>query len=386
MIPMSIIEKLKTIFDIVSSSPFFFISFIIAVILLILVIISLKKYKKVNTKLFVISWLFITGVLVIKYYSFIIALADSFIENVFMAIYFPNLAVFTIVLLITNISLFHSILKKDKDMVYRIIQITTAILIDFLFILILDTVVKNNIDIYSQTEVYQNTNLFVLLESSMAIFTIDVALNVIIFIIKKLLNYKKEPIKQDLPQQNISTQATQQQTPVVERPKSNIQVVPAQITQSIPIATTNVVTPQYKPQIMPEVNVVPAVNNVNRVNNSFINNTNNTNTNNTNLNQGLYAGTNSQSFSASNVKIINNNNSILDNSVQFNNIPKQNEFMPINTPTQVVQTPSILNTNISQNINRNQSINQSIQSQNNSDTNTNYFIPQNNQNDDIEKL
>ena len=100
----------------------------------------------------------------------------------------------------------------------------------------------------------------------------------------------------------------------------------------------------------------------------------------------MYAGTNSQSFSASNVKIINNNNSILDNSVQFNNIPKQNEFMPINTPTQVVQTPSILNTNISQNINRNQSINQSIQSQNNSDTNTNYFIPQNNQNDDIEKL
>lgn len=385
MIPMSIIEKLKTIFDIVSSSSFFFIALIIAAILLILVIINLKKYKKVNTKLFVISWLFITIVLVIKYYKFIIALADSFIENIFMAIYFPNLAIFTIVLLITNISLFHSVLKKDKDMVYRIIQITTAILIDFLFILILDTIVKNNIDIYSQTEVYQNTNLFVLLESSMAIFTIDVALNVIIFIIKKLLNYKKQPTKQELSQQNISTQTTQQQTSVVEQPKPNVLTIPTQVTQSIPIATTNVATPQYKPQIIPEANVVPAINNVNRVNNGFINNTNNTNINNIIPNQILYTETNNQSLPTNNVKIINNN-SILDNSAQFNNIPQQKEFIPVNTSTQVVQTPSILNTNISQSINPKPSISQPIQSQNNSNNNSNYFMPPNNQNDDIEKL
>lgn len=410
MVPTSIIEKLKTIFNTIVSSSFFFIALIIAIVLLILIMISLKKYKKVNTKLFIVSWIFIIIALIVKYYEFMINLLDSFIENIFMAIYFPNFAVFTIVLLITNISLFHSSLKKDKDMIYKIIQITSAILIDLLFILILDTTAKNNIDIYSQTEVYQNNELFVLLESSMAIFTVNVILNMIVFIIKKLLNYKTIPQSQGLQQEKTPVSTIQQS--MIEEPKSNSIIstnskIPAAtytdnivtnqsnhfithpnstiIAQNTPsnMHTSDINKSQYQTKRIPEANIVPAVNNINRVNNSFINNTNNISSN-----QNLHTGINPQSLLTNNVKIINNNNSIPDTSAQFNNVSQQNEFMPIsNSPqTSTIQAPSILNANIPQSINTNQNINQPLQSPNNSNVNCNNFISQNNQNDKIEQL
>lgn len=411
MIPTSIIEKLKTIFNIISSSPFFFIALIIAIVLLILVIISLKKYKKVNTKLFVISWIFVVIVLIIKYHAFIINLIDSFIENIFMAIYFPNFAVFTIVLLITNISLFHSVLKKDQDMIYKIIQSISAILIDFLFILILDTTAKNNIDIYSQTEVYQNNDLFVLLESSMAIFTVDVALNTIVFIIKKLLNHNKLPQENNIPQEQNSIPIVQQ--PVVEESKPNIPVVNTpsiqpttptymnnittnQINPSIMnhnntvnkqspnIYNNNMVTNQYKTENIPEVNIVPAVNNVNKSNNNFVINNNVAN------NQSYYSNVTQQPRATINVQTINNSNSILDTSAQLNNVPKQNEFMTMNniTQTPTMSAPSILNNNFQPANNTQQNINQQPQNLTNlnNNSNANIFIQPNNQNNNIEHL
>ena len=186
MIPISITEKLKTLFGIISSSTFFLVALIISVILLITIIISLKKFKKIGKKLFIISWIVVVVVLLVRYYEYIFQLGDSFIENIFMAIYFPNLAVFTIVLIANNTMLYTSILKRELDMIYRIIWITSAILTNFLFIIILDIVVSSKVDIYTASSVYANKSLFVLLEINMAIFTVAVILTIICLIVKKI--------------------------------------------------------------------------------------------------------------------------------------------------------------------------------------------------------
>lgn len=376
MVPISLIEKLKTIFNVISSSSFFFIALIISIILLILVIISLKKYKKVNTKLFIIAWLVIVILLIIKYHAFILALSDSFIENIFMAIYFPNLAIFTIVIIVSNISLFYSIIKKDRDMIYRIIQIVSAILINFLFILILDTIVKNNIDVYSQTEIYQNNNLFVLLECSMAIFTVNIALTFIIYIIKKLLKTKKTHNDNQAIKENSNIQASQ--IPVNQQFNQSISNIPS---QSYIMPNTTSINNNITNNSLSEAIIVPDINNVNRTNNNLTINNNDIRPTNQAIN---YTGVINQVKNNAVIKQPTTQVSILDNSIQFNNNTTQQNGFTNRVENQQVNFVAPNSNNV-QNINNNTTINknqQNISPQNNQ----HYFIPDNNTSNNIEVL
>lgn len=329
MVPTSLIEKLKTIYNIISSNPFFFVALIIVIILLILVAISLKKYKKINIKLFMFVWILITALIIIKYHKFILNLGDSLIENVLMAIYFPNIAIFTIVLIISNVTLFYSIIKKDLNMVYKVMQITSAIIINFLFVLILDTVVANNIDIYSQTEVYQNNELFVLLETSMLIFTINVVLTSMIFIIKKLLkSTNKKTTDNTKVVQSLPPSAT-----LIEQPIQNPN------TYSTPVTTV-----QLNNSIKPFESIMPkTAENINMTNTSFSTNYNNS----PSINSTQYTNT-GQPFINNLTQPTNNQESILHYSQPIVN----NQRITTNTQTQQVNNVSIINqTPISQNAN-----------------------------------
>ena len=241
MVPTTLVEKLKTIYNLVSSNPFFFVALISALILLILIVIILKKEKKINIKLFLIVWATITTAILVKYHKFILSLSDSLIENIVMAIYFPNFAIFTIVLIISNVSLFFNVTKKDINIAYKTIQIPSAVLINFLFVLILDIVATNHIDVYSQTEVYQNNNLYVLLELCMLIFTISIILTLMVYMIKRLLKTipKNNNTKIASPQQFIGTV---ENTKIINANPVNIGIPPiTSTTQPMPntISATN---------------------------------------------------------------------------------------------------------------------------------------------------
>ena len=308
MIPMSITEKLKTLFGIISSSTFFLIALIISVILLITIIISLKKFKKIGKKLFIISWIVVVIVLLVRYYEYIFQLADSFIENIFMAIYFPNLAVFTMALIINNAMLYTSILKRSLDMIYRIIWITSAILTNFLFVLILDIVVSSKIDIYTASSVYSNKNLFVLLEINMAIFTVSIILTIICFVIKKITRDKKSnitnineysnpvvtPVQTPLVENKVSPVINQQanipvrqnsiqSSPVINNQNVNTTVTPT----AIPVTTQPILAPisNSNKQNFPQPTINNQNNNVNNTNFRMTNNINANVNNNNNINQ-----------------------------------------------------------------------------------------------------
>lgn len=257
MVPISLVEKLKTLLDIISSSSFFYAALVIAVVLLILIFINIKRQQKINNILFTIGWLFVIIVLFIKYHQSIFALGDNFIENIFMAIYFPNLAVYTFVMIVSNASLFYSVFKKDIEIITKIINVISSILIDFLFILILDIIVANNIDIYSKSEVYQNNNLFVLLEITMIIFTLWLLSLLIIKGIKRLLRHGKKNIK--IESNDIVNDQVVNKSSFVNYQK------PEKVSPKPTIINSNF---NYGPTV--EANVVPAINNVNVVNHNRV--------------------------------------------------------------------------------------------------------------------
>ena len=199
MIDFSFTEKLVQLKDILLSSPFFFISLIVGIILLIIMIIGINHRKRINRIIFIISWIFVIGFCIFRYFNFFVSIFDRLFGRIVQEIYFPSISVYTVMLIFTNILFTYSLLNKKLANIYKIINITMSMTLDFLFIIILDTIMKKNIDIYADLVAYTNPELLVLLEVSMIIFATWMSIIIMIFLVKKyavkkvfINNYKEQ--------------------------------------------------------------------------------------------------------------------------------------------------------------------------------------------------
>lgn len=192
----SIVQKLKILNDIVISSPAFFICFFSGLLILLVYLLSVLLRKKISKYFFLSIWVIAFVSIIIVYHKFVFNLFDNLFNNVFMAIYFPNLAVYSIIIIVSNVVFIYSLLNKKVGIKHKIINSISTILLDILLLLIIDIVTKNNINVYEQLTVYSNSNLLVLLELSTAIFTSWILLNLLASAHSKLKIYDKKKSKE----------------------------------------------------------------------------------------------------------------------------------------------------------------------------------------------
>lgn len=185
MVDFSFLEKLNQLKDIALSSPFFFASLLVGIILLVIMIIGIKKNRRINKIIFIISWIFVLGFVIFKYFNFIVSIFDRFFGRIVEELYFPSLSIYTLMLISINIVFVYSTLKKNLALIFRISNIATAMELDLLFVLILDVITKSEIDIYSKIDVYSDPKLMVLLEFSMFIFMFWLLLIGLLILIRK---------------------------------------------------------------------------------------------------------------------------------------------------------------------------------------------------------
>ena len=148
-------------------------------------IIGIKKNRKIPRVIFILSWFFVFVFVIVRYYSSISYIFDRLLGRLVEEIYFPSISIYTIVLIVTNVVFIISLLKKKIHILFKLINLMMGTSINFLFFLILDTIAKNNIDIYTEVSAYSNPNLLVLLEFSMFLFMIWLLMLIILLLIKK---------------------------------------------------------------------------------------------------------------------------------------------------------------------------------------------------------
>lgn len=171
MVQLTLVEKIQSLLEIVKSSSLFIIAFLIGAAIISLIIMDYISNKKVNGKLYISALVFTMGFILVKYFKPLLNLADNLVEEIISIIYFPNLAVFLFILLSINVITLYTLIK-NKYFIHKIISVISAISIDFLFILILDIIAKNNIDIYAKLTVFSNKELLVLIELTTGIYTV----------------------------------------------------------------------------------------------------------------------------------------------------------------------------------------------------------------------
>lgn len=217
----TIIEKLNIIKDMVLTQPELPIVFACFMILGIILFAFSKMKKSKYIKLFLLSYILILLALIIGYNVDMYKLLDYFINNVFYLLIFPNIAVYTGMLIASNILLLTGVLGNSNSKIIKIINVIFYSLIGLFTYLIMDVIVTNKIDVYSLIDVYSNETLFALLQLSMILFIIWTVIRIIIKITNKLLTKKQN----HTPIENTEEEVVNQNDGSLYTPnKSNIEI------------------------------------------------------------------------------------------------------------------------------------------------------------------
>lgn len=186
---LTISERLNALIDVIFSSPFFIILFSFMVLTAITFTVYSATKSKTSKIILTISYALSLSFLLIKYGKLILELFDTFIDQIFVAIYFPNLITYVCMVVITSLLMIATIISKKFKKFIRICNILAFTIIEFLFVLTIDLISKSNISLFDKTILYSNQTLMILIQASMAVFACWVGLLIVNLVIS-LVNLK----------------------------------------------------------------------------------------------------------------------------------------------------------------------------------------------------
>ena len=189
MADLSIVEKIKLLFNTAISTPFFIFYALVGILLIIFMIIDIKKNKKFSKIIYIISSIFLITFFLIKYFNVIVKIIDSFIEIILKALYFPNLGIYVMMLIIINGTLIYHLISKKVYKSSRIISSIVTVLIDFIFIMIIGIIASEKIDVTSEIKLYSDATILTLLQVSMALFASEYMLLLLVKISHRFKKY-----------------------------------------------------------------------------------------------------------------------------------------------------------------------------------------------------
>ncbi len=194
MTQTTILDKLKIILD-VSMSSKLFIAVILFIILITLVSLTTNRKNVKRTKIiYGLTYLIIIATIIVFYYDSLGKMFDYMMNNFFIVLYFPNVAVYLAAIIITNIIVLVSVFNFKTPKLVRNINVIIYGIINYLLALVLNVVTKNNLVIFSQTSIYGNESAQAIIEISSTIFMIWLAFLVIYKMIR-MYQKKDEPVR-----------------------------------------------------------------------------------------------------------------------------------------------------------------------------------------------
>ncbi len=196
MSKISLAEKWQILLEVTKSSYWFLLIIVLLGILGIMLLNTNKKTKNRNKKIYIVSSSIIVVLIIIMYHGPITNIFDYMMNNLFIAIYFPNLAIYFAALIIMNIILWISLFHSKTSEIIKKTNITVYILMNYLLVLILSIINKDNLDVFTQSSVYNNKNATALIELSSLLFIIWILFLIVYKIILSYLTKdEKEKIK-----------------------------------------------------------------------------------------------------------------------------------------------------------------------------------------------
>lgn len=190
MSKLSLFDKIGVLLETTASSNLHIFACLLFIVLGLALSTTNKNNEKKN-KIFYISYIiFILIFILVSHASSLGKMFSYMMNNFFIVVYFPNLAIYLAAIIITNIILFISVFSFKTTKKIKNLNIVVFTIMNYLLLLILNVINKNNLDIFSKESIYENKECLALIELSSTIFIIWILFLVVYRII--LIYLRKE--------------------------------------------------------------------------------------------------------------------------------------------------------------------------------------------------
>ena len=185
-------KELSLFFKIISENKFSIVILLFLIFLTFIFITTNKKNIKTTKKIYIGIYSFITLFLLIFNGKHLGKFFDYMMNNFFIAIYFPNFAIYFAAIIISNIIVLISIFNQKITKLIKNINIIVYTFITYLLILLIGVISKADLDVYSQASIYKNTSAHALISLTSTIFMLWIIFLVLYTIIKKFITKDKD--------------------------------------------------------------------------------------------------------------------------------------------------------------------------------------------------
>ena len=193
MTKMTLSDKLKVLVTVSQSSKLLMAAVIVFLLFLAYLFFTTnKKNAKTGKKIYLSYYFFILIFIIITYGSSLTKMFDYMMNNFFIALYFPNLAIYLAAIIATNIILWVSVFSFKTSKAIKNINITMFCIMNYLLALLLNIITSKKIDVFSQESIYANKNAQALIELSSLVFIVWVIFLVIYRVIRAYQNRNKD--------------------------------------------------------------------------------------------------------------------------------------------------------------------------------------------------
>ena len=190
MAKMSFMDKLGILFKTIASSKMHIIIFLILLLIGYILTSQNRKKTKALKKFYLILYIIILGIIIFKNRDNLGNMFDYMMNNFFIAVYFPNLAIYLAAIIITNIIIWISIFNNKIPRFIKNINVAIYCSMTYLLILLLNIIKDNNLDVFIQSSVYGNKTAQALIELSSTIFVVWILFLILYKLIKQVF-YKQ---------------------------------------------------------------------------------------------------------------------------------------------------------------------------------------------------
>lgn len=172
MATLSLAEKLKILFEVSKSSNLFIVAIVAILVLGIFLFTTNRMNVKSSRKLFIALYAFLIVAAFVIYRDSLNHMIEYMMNNVFMVIYFPNLAIYFVSIVVANIILWVSVFNFKTPTLIKNINIVVYSLISYLLVALLTIINKHKLDVFSQTSIYANKSAQAVIELTSMIFVL----------------------------------------------------------------------------------------------------------------------------------------------------------------------------------------------------------------------
>lgn len=193
MARMSFMEKINVLIETSKSSNLFVVVLIGLAFLGIILFTTNNKNKKTGQKIFLSIYAFITLFLIVAFNSSLGKMFEYMMNNFFIVLYFPNLAVYLAAIIITNVILWMSVFNNKTSKIIKNINIIVYLVLNYILALTLNLITTEKLDIFTQESIYGNNKTHALIELSSVIFVVWI---IFLVLYKIILSYLKRNEKE----------------------------------------------------------------------------------------------------------------------------------------------------------------------------------------------